>query len=67
MEDPGEGNAHIYEPSSGAVRPLDLTVPRDPHRPGPRQEHQARARRSHASSARAAVFTQIECMSFECR
>ena len=37
QEDPGEGSAHIYEPSSGAVRPLDLTVPRDPHRPGPRE------------------------------
>ena len=35
--DPGEGNAHIYEPSSGAVRPLDLTASRDPHRPGPRE------------------------------
>ena len=37
QDDPGEGNAHIYEPSSGAVRPLDLTAPRDPHRPGPRE------------------------------
>ena len=37
QEDPGEGNAHIYEPSSGAVRPLDLTASRDPHRPGPRE------------------------------
>ena len=37
QEDPGEGRAHIYEPSSGAVRPLDLTAPRDPHRPGPRE------------------------------
>ncbi|WP_314902576.1 hypothetical protein [Actinomyces naeslundii] len=37
QEDPGEGSAHVYEPSSGAVRPLDLTVPRDPHRPGPRE------------------------------
>ena len=37
QEDPGEGSAHVYEPSSGAVRPLDLTAPRDPHRPGPRE------------------------------
>lgn len=37
QDGPGEGSAHIYEPSSGAVRPLDLTVPRDPHRPGPRE------------------------------
>ena len=37
QDDPGEGSAHIYEPSSGAVRPLDLTAPRDPHRPGPRE------------------------------
>ena len=37
QDDFGEGSAHIYEPSSGAVRPLDLTVPRDPHRPGPRE------------------------------
>jgi len=37
QEDPGEGSAHVYEPSSGSVRPLDLTVPRDPHRPGPRE------------------------------
>ena len=37
QEDPGEGRVHIYEPSSGAVRPLDLTAPRDPHRPGPRE------------------------------
>ena len=37
QEDPGEGSAHVYEPSSGAVRPFDLTVPRDPHRPGPRE------------------------------
>ena len=35
--DPGEGCVHIYEPSSGAVRPLDLTAPRDPHCPGPRE------------------------------
>ena len=35
--DPGEGCVHIYEPSSGSVRPLDLTAPRDPHRPGPRE------------------------------
>ena len=32
-----EGRAPIYELSSGAVRPLDLTAPRDPHRPGPRE------------------------------
>ena len=37
QDDPGEGSAHIYEPSSGAVRPLDLTASRDPHRPGPRE------------------------------
>ena len=37
QEDPGEGSVHIYEPSSGSVRPLDLTVLRDPHRPGPRE------------------------------
>ena len=37
QEDPGEGRAHIYEPSSGAVRPLDLTASRKPHRPGPRE------------------------------
>ena len=37
QDDPGEGNAHIYEPSSGSVRALDLTAPRDPHRPGPRE------------------------------
>ena len=36
-DDPGEGHAHIYEPSSGSVRPLDLTAPRDPYRPGPRE------------------------------
>ena len=36
-EDPGEGRAHIYEPSRGSVRPLDLIAPRDPHRPGPRE------------------------------
>ena len=37
QDDPGEGSAHIYEPSSGSVRVLDLTAPRDPHRPGPRE------------------------------
>ena len=37
QDDPGEGSVHIYEPSSGSVRPFDLTVPRDPHRPGPRE------------------------------
>lgn len=37
QDDPGEGSVHIYEPSSGSVRPLDLTAPRDPHRPGPRE------------------------------
>ena len=37
QDDPGEGSAHIYEPSSGSVRPLDLTAVRDPHRPGPRE------------------------------
>ena len=37
QDDPGKGRAHIYEPSSGAVRALDLTAPRDPHRPGPRE------------------------------
>ena len=37
QEDPGEGSAHVYEPSSGSVRPLDLAAPRDPHRPGPRE------------------------------
>ena len=37
QDDPGEGRAHIYEPSSGSVRPLDLAAPRDPHRPGPRE------------------------------
>ena len=37
QDDPGERSAHIYEPSSGSVRPLDLTAPRDPRRPGPRE------------------------------
>ncbi|WP_315583241.1 hypothetical protein [Actinomyces viscosus] len=37
QDDPGEGSVHIYEPSSGSVRALDLTAPRDPHRPGPRE------------------------------
>ena len=37
QDDPGEGSAHIYEPSSGSVRPLDLTAARDPRRPGPRE------------------------------
>ena len=37
QDDPGEGSVHIYEPSSGSVRPLDLTVPCDPYRPGPRE------------------------------
>lgn len=37
QDDPGEGSAHIYEPSSGTVRPLDLTASRNPHRPGPRE------------------------------
>ena len=37
QDDPGEGSAHIYEPSSGSVRPLDLTAVRDPHRLGPRE------------------------------
>ncbi|OBY93945.1 hypothetical protein ACSAM2_11420 [Actinomyces oris] len=37
QDDPGEGRAHIYEPSSGSVRALDLTAPRDPRRPGPRE------------------------------
>ena len=37
QDDPGERSVHIYEPSSGSVRPLDLTTPRDPHRPGPRE------------------------------
>ena len=37
QDDPGEGSVHIYEPSSGSVHPLNLTVPRDPHRPGPRE------------------------------
>ena len=37
QDDPGEGSVHIYEPSSGSVRALDLTTPRDPHRPGPRE------------------------------
>ena len=37
QDDPGEGSMHIYEPSSGSVRALDLTAPRDPHRPGPRE------------------------------
>ena len=37
QDDPGERSVHIYEPSSGSVRPLDLTASRDPHRPGPRE------------------------------
>ena len=37
QDDPGEGRVHIYEPSSGSVRPLDLTASRDPRRPGPRE------------------------------
>ena len=37
QDDPGEGSMHVYEPSSGSVRVLDLTAPRDPHRPGPRE------------------------------
>ena len=37
QDDPGEGRVHIYEPSSGSVRPLDLTAPRDPRSPGPRE------------------------------
>ena len=37
QDDPGEGSVHIYEPSSGSVRALDLTTPRDPHRPGLRE------------------------------
>ncbi|WP_167147954.1 hypothetical protein [Actinomyces sp. ZJ308] len=37
QDDPGEASVHIYEPSSGSVRALDLTVPRSPHRPGPRE------------------------------
>ena len=37
QDDPGEGSVHIYEPSSGSVRALDLTAPRDPHRLGPRE------------------------------
>ena len=37
QDDPGEGSVHIYESSSGSVRALDLTAPRDPHRPGPRE------------------------------
>lgn len=37
QDDPGQGRVHIYEPSSGSVRSLDLTRPRDPHRPGPRE------------------------------
>ena len=37
QDDPGEGSVHIYEPSSGSVRALDLTAPRDPRRPGPRE------------------------------
>ena len=37
QDDPGEGSVHIYEPSSGSVRALDLTTLRDPHRPGPRE------------------------------
>ena len=37
QDDPGEGSVHIYEPSSGSVRALDLTAPRDPLRLGPRE------------------------------
>ena len=47
QEDPGEGNAHIYEPSSGAVRPLDLTASRDPHAPAPRARQLAPRPRRH--------------------
>lgn len=35
--DPGPGRAHVYEPSSGSVRVLDLLAPRDPAAPGPRE------------------------------
>lgn len=37
QDDPGQGHTHIYEPSSGSVRVLDLTAPRDPYRLGPRE------------------------------
>ncbi|WP_233188029.1 hypothetical protein [Actinomyces qiguomingii] len=36
-KDPGAGQAHIYEPSSGTVRALDLLAPRRPSGPGPRE------------------------------
>ena len=37
QDDPGPGRAHLYEPSSGSVRVLDLLAPRDPAAPGPRE------------------------------
>ena len=37
QDDPGPGRVHLYEPSSGSVRVLDLLAPRDPAAPGPRE------------------------------
>lgn len=36
-DDPGPGRVHLYEPSSGAVRVLDLLAPRACAGPGPRE------------------------------
>ncbi|MDO4899263.1 hypothetical protein [Actinomyces sp.] len=35
--DPGPGRAHLYEPSSGTVKVLDLLAARPPAGPGPRE------------------------------
>ncbi len=37
LKDPGPGHAHIYDPSSGAVRALDLLAARVKSGPGPRE------------------------------
>ena len=37
QDDPGPGRVHLYEPSSGSVRVLDLLAPRGPAAPGPRE------------------------------
>lgn len=37
QDDPGPGRVHVYEPSSGSVRVLDLLAPRGPAAPGPRE------------------------------
>ncbi|WP_257504943.1 hypothetical protein [Actinomyces sp. 594] len=36
-QDPGPGHAHLYDPSSGVVRALDLLAPRAQRGPGPRE------------------------------